>query len=451
MRVILVPVAPMTVVAFLLALCTTTASRSAPHPESTSPSACATDEDCELLGTCTHGVCQCAPGFTGPTCGQLRLGPVDAETKGRVWPTVPQPHSPDSQLAWSFAPVYDPVTRKYNAVVEMACGSWGKQLSLWAVSSDNATTGYTLQRRLTSVGPNSPHLVLLANGTYVMHFFSMHVAAYNASAPVCDGNITKTLHAPPPDEPVIPVCHIGQDPHKDNCLAIEGGTYNPDCNVYAAFTNNWPDGPWTVHCVPITGAGWAPYNATLYSIGTSNPTVTLLQDGRALASFRSHAAYWPSIRPGPGDMGGEHTGFALGPSLIGPFHVSANLSWEYGNDEDPFVWQQPDGTMHCLYHNGRGSKHPNHGLHAFSHDGITWHKPQGALDPTCTQFPHACPAMYDNNITYTDGTTEVLTGRERPSLLFDPVTHVPIGLYNGWIPADSTQQWYAGAQSVLSS
>lgn len=30
---------------------------------------------------------------------------------------------------------------------------------------------------------------------------------------------------------------------------------------------------------------------------------------------------------------GEHTGFALGDSIEGPFKISGNLSWEYGNDE----------------------------------------------------------------------------------------------------------------------
>lgn len=297
------------------------------------------------------------------------------------------------------------VTLKYNAVVEMSCGPrWGNQLSLWAVTSDHPTKGYTLQRRLTGVGPNSPHLLRLDNGTYVMHFFSMHVLPHNASAPVCDGNVTHPSNTtpsrgpttdvlqPPPSDPVIPECTAGQQPKRDGCLSVTGGDFDQSCVVYAAFTDTWPDGPWTVRCVVIEGVGWEPYNATLFSIGTSNPTVTMLSDGRALASFRSHAAYWPSIKPTDG-MGGEHTGFAMGPSLAGPFRVSANLSWEYGNDEDPFVWQQPDGSMHCLYHNGRGSKHPNHGLHAFSRDGITWHKPRGALDKACTEFPHDCPAM----------------------------------------------------------
>ena len=38
--------------------------------------ACATNEDCLLLGQCTQGACRCRQGFTGPECGQLALAPT---------------------------------------------------------------------------------------------------------------------------------------------------------------------------------------------------------------------------------------------------------------------------------------------------------------------------------------------------------------------------------------
>ena len=108
---------------------------------------------------------------------------------------------------------------------------------------------------------------------------------------------------------------------------------------------------WTVKPVAVTGAGWSPFNSTVPNIGESNPSVTLLQSGRSLLVFRSHlkGGYWPGVE-------GEHTGFALGNSLMQTqYKVSGNLSWGQpasGNDEDGFVWQQQDGTLHCLYHNG---------------------------------------------------------------------------------------------------
>ena len=183
------------------------------------------------------------------------------------------------------------------------------------------------------------------------------------------------------------------------------------------------------------------------------------RDGRTLLSVRSHAGYWPSIEPfaRATKSNGEHTGFALGNSLEGAFKISGNLSWQYGNDEDPFVWQQPDGTLHCLYHNGRGGSRTNHGLHAFSADGEEWHKAPDALLPRCaarnpasppTAGMHNCSALYTDLVTLDDGTSITLSGRERPALLFDPLTGAPTWLYNGAIDANRSVPWYAMAQPI---
>ena len=104
---------------------------------------CATNLDCELLGACQpDGTCACAPGFTGPSCGQLDVLPVDAATHGRVWPValgfppysngsappardvdghhepVPSPGHGHGTIGWSFAPQYNPATKRWVAAVE---------------------------------------------------------------------------------------------------------------------------------------------------------------------------------------------------------------------------------------------------------------------------------------------------------------------------------------------
>ena len=97
---------------------------------------------------------------------------------------------------------------------------------------------------------------------------------------------------------------------------------------------------------------------------------------------------------------------------MGPFTSTANLTKAPGNDEDPFLWQQPDKSLHILYHNGP------HGLHAFSADGEEWHK-----SPT---HAHA----FELGLHVSDGTTFALARRERPELLFDEAGR-PQWLYNG--------------------
>eukprot|EP00662_Eupelagonemidae_sp_cell21_P036023 gene36023-41691_t len=39
--------------------------------------ACASDADCSLNGACSRGACACDPGWTGPACGTLDLGPAN--------------------------------------------------------------------------------------------------------------------------------------------------------------------------------------------------------------------------------------------------------------------------------------------------------------------------------------------------------------------------------------
>jgi len=45
---------------------------------------CTTAKDCELLGECVSGACQCFPGFAGPSCAQIDLEPAPSPLP--AWP-----------------------------------------------------------------------------------------------------------------------------------------------------------------------------------------------------------------------------------------------------------------------------------------------------------------------------------------------------------------------------
>lgn len=394
---------------------------------------CDSDEDCELLGSCVDGQCRCSPGFSGPTCGQLSFAPLPSSTRGRVWPRRLDDGDSGTTMSWSLSPIWDPAARLYRAVLEVGCGPiWKNGMVLAAVSSKRPDGDFVLDRVISPPWANSPHLLRSANGTFILYF---QISSNNASIPMCTGNLSVPAADSPMLQPTMRRCEPGQS---ENCLSS---------GMYVATTDDWSKGFQNVNLVDVSGPGWRPYNSTLSTIGTSNPTAVQLQDGRVLLAFRSHKAYWPSIKPAPG-VNGEHIGFALSSSYMGPFQVVGNLSWQYGNDEDPFVWQQPDGTLHCLYHNGRSSR-TNHGLHAFSRDGVHWHKPADALSAACTTSPaNNCSALYTNLVHYSDGSVETLTGRERPALLFDSEGR-PTHLYNGII--DSKLPWYAMAQAISAS
>ena len=103
-------------------------------------------------------------------------------------------------------------------------------------------------------------------------------------------------------------------------------------------------------------------------------------------------------------------------------------------DEDPFAWQQPDGTLHAICHN------KGFGYHAFATDdggkgGHVW-----AVSPTGS---HA----FTLALGFDNGTETALLRRERPELRFDAARGgVPVTLYNGALAADETA--FVVAQAV---
>ena len=278
----------------------------------------------------------------------------------------------------------------------------------------------------------------------------------NATIQTCTGTTTNPK-IPVNQSMPLPACQKGESAPIDHCIcSTASGHCDGFTGVYVATAERWEQETWEVSPVKIMGEGWTPFNASVATLGESNPSWIGLRHGGGLLAFRSHlkGGYWPHVE-------GEHIGFALstsGPEETG-YNISANLSWQGqvaggmpgGNDEDPFVWQQPDGTLHCLYHNGRG-RDTNLGLHAFSRDGLLWHKPADSNSLECISKRH-CSAMYGNEIELDNGTTFTLLGRERPTLIFDPVTHRPTHLYNGAIPPGGKSRaggapWYAMAQAI---
>ena len=270
--------------------------------------ACSNNLDCELLGTCVNGTCECHSGFHGPTCGQLKLGAVTTQSPtqpGIVWPRTTPPLYPagsaHTTIGWSFAPAWDPMSQRYVAAIEVVCDKWGSDVWIAAVSSDRPDGNWTFDRRLGPAGTNSPHMRRLSNGTFMVIFVAMTSGIYPANAtrpgdpPVCVGNVTQPAsRSASTMKPVFRPCGPDEAPSiGHDCLCSRESHHCPDAfsNTYLATTTNWFDGPWRIAPVEITGPGWAPYNATLPSIGNSNPTTALLEDGRTLLAIRSHAGY----------------------------------------------------------------------------------------------------------------------------------------------------------------
>ncbi len=74
----------------LLPLCAVPPSASQRPASTRGGASCSSDSDCNLNGVCVTGACVCDRGWSGPSCGQLDLLPVEARspaaTSGQIWP-----------------------------------------------------------------------------------------------------------------------------------------------------------------------------------------------------------------------------------------------------------------------------------------------------------------------------------------------------------------------------
>lgn len=368
---------------------------------------CKTAADCEYLGACNAGACACAPGFTGPSCGVLDLAPASAA--GDDLPAWPRSTANANASAWGFTVAHDPSDGLWHAYATVACGADGVLGPVggesWVahLTSPRPDGGFTLAGMVvpqTSFGPHvaSPPAGVTGVPAYLLVF---RVNAFAANATLCAGNGTDPLPAGFRDGALIPYDAIAPgDPEKGTNMFVAGA---PSMS-----------GPWTVVRLNVSGAGDA---------HKSNPSITVLNDGRVLLAYRYNSP--------KGEL--NAFAFAAGNAWDAPSYVSAfNLTNGALGDEDPFVWQQPDGTLHAIWHN-KGA-----GYHAFATDnggrgGYHW-----AVSPVAGT--HA----FSLDVPLANGTTITLKRRERPEIRFNPADGSPATLYTG--AYDAQGRAYALAQ-----
>jgi hypothetical protein len=314
---------------------------------------------------------------------------LNATRHGAIWPQ-PGALEANTTFSWGFTVVYNPADKLFHAAVNVGC--CGLPTAAVPPSTCSVTVGGTFLAHVASRFPDrgfevagiffgptafNPHLLLTANGTFILYFRVNDMDTY----PTCLGD------GSPRASSASLVTYIDRKDITHTDPSGEG----PGANMYVAHATSIT-GPWKASKVEITGMG---------RLHISNPSIALLDSGKVMLAYRFNPSH------------GEQNGFAMANTFLGPFKSTANLTKADGNDEDPFLWQQKaDRSLHILYHNGA------HGLHAFSADGVAWHK-----SPTHSD-------AFQLDISLSDGDTARLARRERPEILFaDDGT--PRFLYNG--------------------
>jgi len=219
----------------------------------------------------------------------------------------------------------------------------------------------------------------------------------------------------------------------------------PLCNQFnvSVRTASALSGPWEqvgfVSVVNPTGS--EPWFATDNDrAGISNPALWRLANGSAVLAYRSDGA----------DDSTEHVSIGVG--LSDAHHAAvreprysfllSGLVWgdsrtrgdgpavfddtdDPSGSEDPFLWDDAHGHLHLLMHE-LGTGHT--GLHAFSRDGSAW--TVSATRP------------YTGNVTFDDGSHQLMAHRERPQLVFDADTRRPVAFSTGVRPSSDDDYTY---------
>lgn len=355
---------------------------------------CRSNLDCSLNGACgSDGRCNCSAGWKGLRCGELNLGPVNPRALGFKDPIR-------SSWGAGFAEVQPagggkPVYHGYVCVLSNRCGimSWFANSEVVHAVSDSPFGPFTVSSGQDSVGSRpsgagAPPLFppFSTNPTYAEGPEGELVLVMGMSSP--NGSAA---------DPALQCnCTDGSTPH--SCRPARPKFYT----TMAVAPKGSPSGPWRVFDI-LGSRGWG-YNFAL----------TIRANGSALGVTRIGF-----VSTKPGGRYDDPAGWNNPTSDSIPFS-----SEPLAAGEDPFVFTDPEGNYHCLFHafdhqGGLGATYFP-GSHAYSEDGKVW---------------HYSGAAYSNIVEYSDGTQGVLTRRERPHLVFSTDSGVRriVALSNGVI------------------
>ena len=376
--------------------------------------ACTSDADCSYNGVCKSAECHCEPAWHGPSCERLSLLPTPANAGYRA------ADAGGALTSWGGAVLQDEATGVWHMWAAELVGHcdmafWLGNSQVVHATADTFLGPYQRREVVHPVFAHEPNVVRAPTGEWVMFYTS------SPKIPTTTG---------PDGEPGGVPCSCAPDGTPHNCSAWRD--WSAPLYTYMSWTRD-PAGGWSAP-VLIPQA-----NATIDTnfapvIKADGSLIGLYRDDACGSStnlhlvtatdWRRNETYRESRDPIAGGVVGAGAGVFDGP-------------------EDPFVWIDPAGRLHSLFHEW---PHPS-GPHAFSADGTDWRWARGGPDPSgnCTEAPCA----YTSALELTAGRKVGLSGRERPHLVFSNGTIV--GLVNGMCAPGERSRCWTGLQRVKTS
>ena len=331
---------------------------------------CESAEDCSFNGECgADGACACDAAWGGPRCAELQLLPVDAARPGLRLVDA----AGSNVSTWGAPMLRDEATGTWHAwpsELEDGCGinSWRTNSHVVHATAPAPGGPWTRREEVRAAFAHEPDVARGPKGELVMVF---------AGFPLPNSS-------------------------EDRCLACADGT-----------TLSQPlkggCGPQRMHVMPTLisvardfASSWsAPVEIARLSNGVdTNAAIVVLPNGSSVALMRgcevwTAAAYNDNTTWRPAGRG-------LPDSSV----------------EDPDVWVDRRGAFHALVHamDVGSTNSPFPGGHAFSRDGLEW---------VYTGF------AFGSNASYSDGSWQVFSRRERPHIVLAADGVTPIALSSG--------------------
>ena len=333
---------------------------------------CSGIDDCSANGVCstTTKTCECYPQWMGKYCGQLNFAPTDKAAG------LQSTDEGGRVSSWGGSVMRGDDGKYHMFAAEMTHNTgivvWMSNSQIRHAVSDDPTGTFVASDISSPVWGHEPTAARAPTGEYVV-FFTASFDSVPCTGYECpNGNDGNSI--------------LYDD--EDKCLPDTQCYVFQDLMTYMIYSKD-PAGPWSEPELVPTGD---------FGSSDTNLAPIILSDGSLIGLGRPpymwRATAWNDTS--------TYTVEELADTVLG---------------EDPFLYIDPydESILHGLSHAGGWD---SRGGHVWSTDGgKTWKV-------------HEDIASYGSLITYTDGTTGVLTRRERPHLIFDE-EGMPLALTNG--------------------
>ena len=355
---------------------------------------CTTNLDCNWAGRCTVGrfgsrVCFCDTGWWGQHCEEIKFGVSERCGSGGMCLQGEQGFT--STWGGEAVQADDESWHLFAAgfAQNSNLSSWLQQSRVLHGHSSHGPQGpysfvdVTLGSRSLSywdgLTQHNPAVQRAADGTYLL--FYMGSTQSPSAANVSGGVRACALHP----RQNVSVCR----------------------QRIGLATAQSPAGPWLRKAEPILDVGPAGAWDGLF---TTNPTPHAFANGSVLLIYKARSVEDPSKM---------FTGAAFAEHYLGPYtRLSARPINVSTTCEDAGIYYSSlVKVFRMVLHCGCSYQY------LWSLDGVNWERTTPSV-PWC-------------NITYADGSTELLQRRERPKWVIDPRTGYPVAMLNGVMPSSS--------------